>query len=136
MPKDLKNNIKVLASLPPANRSDPSVPVNGTGIDRSGYESVLVLAHIGTIGGSASPGQTLEIQESDDNVTFTAVAAGDLDGGVLPAIVAANDDTLYEIGYLGRKRYVRVAVTAKTGTTPALIADALVALGSPRVRPI
>jgi len=135
MATDLKNNLKFSVSLAPASRSDPAVPVDGTAVDRTGYDSAVVLVHVGTLTGSATPSLTMQIQDSDDNVTYAAVAAADLDGGVLPAIVAATDDTLYEIGYLGRKRYLRVSITAKGGTTPAVISDAVVVLGKPRVLP-
>lgn len=132
---DLKNDLAPLVSLAAKLQSDPSLPVNGTGIDLSGYDGAVVCVDVGTLAGSATPTITLEIQESSDNTTFTAVAAADLDGGVLPAIVAANDDTFYEIGYKGLKRYVRVSVTAKGGTSPALPCSAVVVRGRPRVRP-
>lgn len=132
---DLYSALSPAVSLKAANQSDPTVPVNGTGVDRSGYEGVVVLFDAGTLAGSATPTITAEIQESDDNSTFTAVAAADLQGGVLPAIVAANDETLYERGYLGTKRYVRVSITAKGGTTPALPCSAVVVRSGGRVQP-
>ncbi|WP_157519039.1 hypothetical protein [Herbidospora mongoliensis] len=133
--RDLRNNIAAVVSLPPANRSDPSLPINGTGVDLSGYNGALVLINVGTIGGSASPSQTFEVQDSDDNATFTAVADAFLDGAE-PVVAAANDEQLHVIGYLGIKRYIRVAITAKVGTTPALIADAIVLRNGSRKRPV
>lgn len=131
---DMKNNLGIAETLAPANRSDPSVPVNGTGVDLSGYDGAVVVLHVGTIGGSGGPSQTFEVQESADNSTFTAVADADLDG-TEPVVAAANDDQVHEIGYRGTKRYLRVAITAKAGTTPALVSSAVVVRGRPRVQP-
>lgn len=135
MRSDLKNDLAPVTSLPAAAYSDPSLPVNGTGVDLANYDAAVILVDAGTLGGSSTPTITLQIQESDDNSTFTAVAAADLAGGLLPAIVAANDETLYERGYTGLKRYIRVSVTAKGGTSPALPASAVVVRGKPRVKP-
>lgn len=135
MRSDLKNDLAPAVSLKATNQSDPSVPVNGTGVDLANYDAAVILFDAGTLAGSSTPTITAEIQESDDNSSFTAVAAADLDGGVLPAIVAANDETLYERGYKGLKRYVRVSITAKGGTSPALPCSALVVRGKPRVKP-
>lgn len=132
---DLKNNIGVAASLMPANRSDPSLPVNGTGVDLTGFDSALVVINVGTLGGSATPTMTFEVQESDDNSTFTAVADGDLNG-TEPVIAAANDEQIHLIGYKGIKRYIRVAITAKAGTTPALPCSATVLRGRGRKLPL
>lgn len=126
--RDLKNNLSVAISLAAANRSDPSLPINGTGVDLTGFDGALVVINAGTIGGTGSPSQTFEVQESDDNSSFTAVANGELDG-TEPVVAAANDEQLHLIGYKGIKRYIRVAITAKAGTTPALVADAIVVRG-------
>ncbi|GAA1015885.1 hypothetical protein Aple_010690 [Acrocarpospora pleiomorpha] len=132
---DLKNNIGAVISLPAANRSDPAVPVNGTGVDLTGYDGALVIIHAGTIGGTVNPSQTFEVQESDDNASFTPVADGDLDG-TEPTVAAANDEQLHIIGYKGIKRYIRVSVTAKAGTTPALVSDAIVLRNRGRKLPL
>lgn len=132
---DMYNALTTNSSLKAADQSDPSVPVNGTGVDTANSEECLIIVDAGTLAGTGTPTITLQIQESDDNVTYTAVAAGDLDGGVLPAIVAANDETVYKRRYIGTKRYVRVSVTAKGGTTPALPCSAVVVLGGRRKQP-
>lgn len=135
MGKDLYNALSPASTLAAKTQSDPSLPVNGTGVDRANFEGVLIVFDAGTLAGSSTPTITAEIQESDDNVTFAAVAAADLDGGLLPAIVAANDETLYERGYRGIKRYLRVSITAKGGTSPALPCSAVILRGGGRVYP-
>jgi hypothetical protein len=133
MATDLKNNITVVQSLAPASQADPSVPVNGTGVDRNGYDGVCAVINTGTISG-AGASLTFEVQHSDDNSAFTAVADDDLDG-TEPVITASNDVAVYEVGYRGIKRYVRVSITAKAGTTPTLICDASFVLSKSRKKP-
>lgn len=111
-------------------------PVNGTGVELSGFVGSDVLIHLGTFGGT-TPTATIQIQESDDNVTFAPVAATDLIGGALPATIdTTNAATLYERGYLGIKRYLRVAVTAVGGTGPSLPMSAVIVRGGARKQPV
>jgi hypothetical protein len=131
---DLKNNIGVARSLGAASQADPSVPINGTGVDLSGYDGALVLIEAGVISG-ASGTLTFEVQESDDNSSYTAVASGDLDG-TEPVIAAANDDQIHLIGYKGIKRYIRVSITAKSGTTPTMPCSATVLRTRGRKKPL
>ena len=130
--RDLYNKVSPASSIL---ARTVTATVNGIGVDLQGYESADVLIDLGTFEGT-TPSATIQIQESDDNTTFTAVAAADLIGGALPATIdTTNDDTLYERGYLGRKRYVRVAVTAISGTGPSLPMSAVVVRGHARSMP-
>ena len=127
---DIKNSLDVLGSLAPASRTTTA---NGTGVDLANYDAACVVINAGTAGGT-TPSFTFEVQESDDNSTFTAVANADLDG-TEPVVTTANDDTIYTIGYHGIKRYIRVAITAASGTTPTLLSSAVVIRGKGRVKP-
>lgn len=131
---DLKNNVSVARSLAPASQADPSVPVNGTGVDLAGFDAALVVIDTATISG-AGASLTFEVQESDDNTNFTAVAADDLDG-TEPVVAAANDDQLHLIGYKGTERYIRVSITAKAGTTPTMVCSATVLRSRGRRKPM
>ena len=65
----------------------------------------------------------MEVQESDDDSTYTAVADADLSDSVTGtntgtfAVIddAAEDDAVYSTKYIGNKRYVKV-VANLTGT--------------------
>lgn len=127
--KDLYNNIGVKESLAPASRT---AAVNGTGVDLKGYESAVVVIERGAAGGT-SPSFTFEVQESDDDSTYAAVAAADLQG-TEPVVTAAGAPV--KIGYLGSKRYIRAAITAATGTSPTLLCAASVVLGNARDNPV
>ena len=112
--------------------------VNGTALDlwsnsvgRQKFGGALVVVQTGTITDGT---HTVEVQESDDNSTFTPVADADLQG-TEPAIGAANDNVVYEIGYRGIKRYLRVAVVT-TGATTGGTFGAVVILGIPRRLPV
>lgn len=128
--RDLKSNIKRVSALSP---QSVNAAVNGAGVDRAGFESAAISFNCGAIGGT-SPSFTLEVQESDDNATFTAVADKDL-LGTEPVVNATNAGT-FTVGYMGSKRFVRPVVKAVSGTSPTLLIEASVILGHPRSRPV
>lgn len=123
--RDLKSNIKPVQSLVPATRN---AAANGTGVDLSGFNAVSVLFANGAIGGTASPTFTFEVQESDDNATFTAVIDRDL-RGVEPVITAAGQ--VSQVAYLGYKRFIRAVLKTVSGTSPTLDCAAQIILGCP-----
>ena len=127
--RDLKNYISSTISLSPAART---ASANGTGVDRLNADGVVVYAKFGTwTDGTHTP----SIQESDDNSTFTNVAAGDLNGAFAAVSSAGGNNTTQEVQYLGVKRYVRGVMTVAGATTGALSAMDVV-LGNPRKAPI
>jgi hypothetical protein len=130
--KDPYNNLLVRQSLTPAART---ASANGTGVDRNGSGAMFQAAMIVVTTGTITDGtHTIEVQDSDDNVTFAPVADDYLQGAE-PAIVAADDNVVFHIGYLGRKRYLRAIVTA-AGTTTGGVYGAAVVLSDPRVMPV
>lgn len=127
--RDLKNNISVQQSLAPASQT---AAANGSGVDLQGFNSACAVIDAGAIGGT-TPSFTFELQESDDNAAFTAVADTDLEG-VEPVLTAG--DSVTRIGYTGNKRYLRVAITVASGTTPTLLCSAAFILGNPAGAPV
>ncbi|MCY0919611.1 MULTISPECIES: hypothetical protein [unclassified Streptomyces] len=133
MSRDLKNSISAAPSLAPAART---AAADGAAVDLAGYGNSVVIIDTGTVTGT-TPLFTFEVQESDTTTggDFTAVADADLDG-TEPAVSAANDETVFRIGYRGRKRYLRVILKTVGGTsTPTLPCTGLVLRGSPRKAP-
>jgi hypothetical protein len=122
--KDLHSNIKLVQTLDPATVTGTS-DVNGATVDRQGFDSVEHIVLFGESGDTLSGSVYFDvtIQESDDDSTWTDVTtAADVVGatpdanGVWTTIdAAAEDDTLYRIGYVGGKRYSRLQVEL-TGT--------------------
>lgn len=107
----------------------------GTSVDRmtdeGGFRSAMVVISTGTITDGT---HTVEVQDSPDNSAWTAVANEFLQG-TEPAIVAANDDTVFEIGYTGHQRYLRVVITVSGTPATGGVYGALVLLGWPRKMP-
>ena len=122
--RDLKSNIKPVQSLVPATRN---ATANGSGVDLAGFNAASVVFSNGAIGGT-TPSFTFEVQESDDNTTFTAVADKDI-RGIEPVITTANQ--VSQVAYLGYKRYIRAVVKAVAGTSPTLDCAAQVIVGHP-----
>lgn len=111
MASDMYSRINVAQSLNPAARI---ATANGTGVDLAGYEGALCVVSVGT---RTDGTHALKLQESDDNTTFTDVAAADLRGS-FPADVTTG--TPIRVGYKGTKRYVRAVATVTGATTGAV----------------
>ena len=123
--RDLKPVVDFLNSCRPAART---ATVTGTGVDLARKNGAVAHLHVGTVtDGTHTP--TLE--ESDDDTTYTTVAAGDLKGSF--AALATNTDQ--RVGYLGSKRYVRVKVTV-SGTTTGGVYGATILRGFAAKQPL
>ncbi|MFE1926530.1 hypothetical protein ACFW91_28715 [Streptomyces asoensis] len=137
MKRAVYNHVRAKATLAVAART---AAANGTAVDRqlsgaSGtnewYSSAMLVVHTGTIT-DGTHAITLEV--SDDNSSWAAAAAGDIQGS-LPSIASTDDDKLYEIGYTGPKRYLR-AVATPSGTTTGGVYGATILLGFPNTLPV
>lgn len=99
--------------------------VTSSAVNMAGFRDLLVMASVGESGDtlSGSVKIELEVQESDDNSTYTACANADITNSVTGtntgtfAVIdaAAEDDAVYTTRYLGSKQYVKV-VANLTGT--------------------
>ncbi len=93
---------------------------NGTGVDLRGYNKALVICEMGNSGDtlSGSVEINIEVEESDDNSTFTDVADADLQTSVTGANTGtfahvdapAEDSAVFMTTYRGTKRYIRTVV--------------------------
>lgn len=107
--RDIVHNLSVVQSIAPA---DVAATTTGTSIDLKGFDSVAFVATAGVR--TASGGFTLTLEESDDNATFTAVAAEQYQAPV-SGNLAANSTA--KVGYRGFMRYVRPVLTKGSGTS-------------------
>ena len=122
--RDFHNEFSSSNSLVPAARN---ASANGTGVDLAGYRSAAVVFIVGTVtDGTHTP----KLQESDDNSSFSDVAAADQSGTL--AVLASS--TNQEVSYIGAKRYIRAVVTVSGATTGAVDA-AVVLRGNPVTAP-
>ena len=83
-------------------------------VDLLGFQGALIEIGAGDIptGGAT---YEFEVKESNDHVTFTAVAAAHL-SGTEPTFADTDDNTIKTLGYIGGCRYLRVDLKAVTGT--------------------
>lgn len=126
MPRDIYNNVETVQSLAPAART---ASANGTSADMTGYHPGCLIQI--NAGAWTDGTHTFEVQDSDDNSTFTAVADAYLLGTEPVIDAAADGGQVYEIGYIGIQPYVRVAVTVATATSGAVY-GANIVQGYPR----
>lgn len=125
-----KQDLSHLSSQPvrvlnPVARTTTSV--NGSSVDLAGYEGAQVVLH----GGLWTDGTaTVTIRESDDDSTFTDVAAADLEfsadtvvssSGTFVISSTATDNLSRSIGYAGSSQYITVNAATTTATTGAVI---------------
>ena len=121
---DLKQTTDVKNSLAPAART---ATANGTGVDLANFASAEVAFVVGTItDGTHTP----SVQESDDDSTYTAVAAADLIG-----TLAALASTPPARRLSCTKRYVRAVSTVSGATTGGVYAGVVVR-GNARKQPV
>lgn len=103
------------ATLAPAVRT-ANTAVNGTGVDLQGYEAAYALVHFGAYtDGTHTP----KLQESDDNSSFTDVAAADQVGSFTAAAAVGAANTTQKVAYRGNKRYIRIVMTTAGATSGA-----------------
>ena len=126
--RDLAHNIGVVAAVAPAVLSATNT---SAAIDLLGFDSVAVVINTGAIVSSGDFTATIEESDTTTGGDFTTVAAADLIG-TLPASLAAS--TVYKVGYIGTKRYVRTVIAKNSGTSIA--ASALVVKGNPGDAPV
>lgn len=100
-------------------------------VDGDAARSTMVVVHTGVVTDGT---HTVELQDSPDNSTWTAVADEFLQG-TEPAITSSNDERVHEIGYTGHKRYLRVVVTVSGSPVAGGFYGATVLMGWPRTMP-
>lgn len=105
--------------------------VSGTTVDRmalaAGYQSMMFVIQTGVMTDGTA---TVVLQDSDDGSSWATAATADTQG-TPPVIGLTNDNVIYELGYKGTKRYVRLTTTT-AGSTTGGIFGAVVVLGTPR----
>ena len=126
--RDIANNIGAVQAVAPAVLTATNT---SAAIDLLGFNSAAVIINTGAIAGSGN--FTPKLQESDTTTSgdFTDVVAGDLVGTLPAALVAAS---VYKVGYIGNKRYVRTVLTLNSGTSIA--AGAVIVKGNAASKPV
>lgn len=126
---DILPYVVSVQALPQAVRT---ADTTSSGIDLAGYEAALVQLTSGVVtAGTYTP----QVEESDDNSTFTAVddkylvgPGQEIAGQEALAIINATNQTKL-IGYVGKRRYIRVKITSASGN---MLIAANVLLSAPK----
>lgn len=125
--REFKSQVDCVQSLAPAART---ASANGTGANLQGYNSAMAVFECGALtDGTHTP----KLQESDDNSSYSDVAAADYVGGSAPTALSAN--TVARYGYIGTKQYVRAVMTVAGATTGA-VTSAVILRGHPAQAPL
>ena len=107
--------------------------VTGSGIDLKGYEGCLFVPMVGAWAGNQGT-WVFSTQESDDNVSYSNVAAAGL-LGTAPTMSGIINRAYTSWGYRGAKRYVRPVATLTGGGQTCNI-GCLVVRGFKRHEPV
>jgi hypothetical protein len=83
---------------------------NQTGIDIRDYDGEIQIVLLGTAAGAGAD-LTFRIEESEDNVTYTAVT-----GGGFTAIANTASKQVITLNASSLMRWIRLSCTAETGT--------------------
>ncbi|MEU0991937.1 hypothetical protein [Streptomyces sp. NPDC005953] len=106
--------------------------VNGLTVDRhynsNAFRSAMFVIHTGTM---TDGSVVVTMEDSPDNTNWTAVDSAFVQGS-LPTIALANDDRVFEVGYTGTQRYVRIVATTSGATTGGAFGATCVLTGSRR----
>jgi hypothetical protein len=138
----LKDNTKLSVALAAGVKTTDG---NGATIDTQGYEQLRMIAIVGPSGDtlSGSLKAELELEHSDDGSAWSDCADTDLVAAVTGtnpgtfAVIddAAEDETVYQASYIGKKRYVRVVYNVTGTHTNGMPVGVVAELGSPRHAP-
>lgn len=132
----------------------PIVGANGSAptaleVDLAGFNSALIFILVGLEGSALSVSNywTWKLEHADDSAvagvagSYANVAAADVQGvtpssGIIVTVDdPAEDSTVYKIGYVGGKRFIKIT-PVETGTGPDLPQAILVVKGHPLDIPV
>lgn len=136
MLRDMSNNTKVSRAISPVSEGGNTALVSQI-IDTKGYDSLMFAILTGSLGDAGAEFTTL-VEHDDDSGLATAAAVDDADLNGTEAGASfdqADDNSVFKIGYVGGKRYVRLTITPANNATAALIA-AVAIQGKAHVAPI
>lgn len=123
---DVGAEIKAVAGFSP--QAAAAGAINGTAIDRLGFQSAVLHGRTGAATGTpTSQTYDLKLQDSADGTTGWA----DIAGSAITQITAVNTEAEKDVNLSGAKRYVRAVGTVAFvgGTTPTLLVASALVLG-------
>ena len=132
----LYNEVITRVAVPIAARVNATT--NGTTIDRAdpngGTDSTTTALAVVVTGTITDGSHAVTVQDSDDGSSW-ASASSDYLVGTTPTITSTDSNKVFEIGYQGPKRYLRVVVVS-SGSTTGGIFGAVILLGGAGRTPV
>ena len=134
---DLHNNIHPRRGLSPVAAGTDTTPYVSQIVDRAGFNAVEFVI---LTGANTDADATFAVLfEDGDNITLTdnaAVADAELLGTeALAGFTFADDNKVFKIGYVGRKRYCRVTITPSDNAAGDIFIAGVWILGHPMSAP-
>lgn len=135
MMQDLHNNIKCSLAEPPVAAVTDNTAFVSTILDTAGFGSAEFVGIFGTQADADATFAVL-VEDGDDSGLSDAAAVADafLLGVEAMGLDFADDNTVFKIGYIGPKRYLRVTLTPANNTGNVFFAGVWIQ-GHPRVAP-
>lgn len=88
--------------------SAAAAPVNSVILDTAGYESLEFIISVGTV----TVGGAITIEHGDDSALADAEAVSEEETLGSVTLVDAESERSFKMGYIGKKRYVRLVFAA------------------------
>jgi hypothetical protein len=121
-------------AIPFASRT-ANAAVNGTAVDKTYNNNMFRVVMFSIATGTVTDGTVAyTMQDSPDNSVWTAVAAEYVQGS-LPTTTATDDDKVFDVGYTGPQRYVRLVATQSAATSGG-VSGAIAILAQSRRTPV
>ncbi|MCX5581330.1 hypothetical protein [Kaistia terrae] len=142
--RDLATKIAAVAALGPV---AANADATSAAIDLQGYDGATIVLGIGVGGIAFDATNKIEfvVTHSDDNVSYSQVAASDLcgpsspaavSGGIVKSLVAAHPAIeSFAVGYVGNRRYLKVLADFSGTHGTATPLSVTVIKGAPRRAP-
>lgn len=118
--RDLKSQIESFSSLDPEART---ATADGAGVEIRESDSQAILFNAGVLTDGV---HTPVVQESDDNSSFSDVAAIDLDGTLDVLATGVSQ----RVGYKGLKQFIRSRIVVSGGPGTGIVASSTILLGN------
>ena len=135
MEHDLTSKIKIVQALDSAAASG-TTPEVGDIIDTKGYESLTYVVQTGAVTDAGTAAGIVASFTEDDAAgmgSATTVPAAQVLGSI-SILLDTDDDKVFRVGIIGKKRYQKITLTGTTGTDAVVSAIAI--LGNPYSMPV
>ena len=129
MNRDLHNAIKVSRAISPTRITDNTAAVSQI-IDMAGYNSAEFIVATGTLADADATFTALLEEGATPTLSDNAAVAAADQLGSLPSFIFSDDDKVFKVGYIGKRRYIRLTITPGANTGNADISAICIQAGA------